>query len=114
MKSSTGFERWDVVAVPFPSEEGEARPRPSLVVSQGAFNRANGFTILAMITRPVEDSWPSDLPIEHWAAAGLPAEALVRCKLFTLPNEMLRRLGRLARSDRERCAGLFRRVFVSG
>jgi len=112
--SSTGCERWDLVAAPFPSTTLETRRRPCLVVSQGAFNRTSGHTILAMITRPVGPAWDSDLPIRDWAAAGLPAECVVRCKLFTLPNERLRRLGRLARADRDRCAVLFRRVFVSG
>ena len=112
--SSTGFERWDVVGVPFPSATLENRRRPALVVSQGAFNRTSGNTILAMITRPVGPAWDSDLPIRDWAIAGLPTECIVRCRLFTLPNDRLRRLGRLARADRDRCAVLFRRVFVSG
>jgi mRNA interferase MazF len=54
-----------------------------------------------MITRPLETAWPSDLPILDLTTAGLPVPSVVRWKLFTLPNSILRRsIGVLGPADR--------------
>jgi mRNA interferase MazF len=58
-----------------------------------------------MITRPVQTPWPSDLPIKDLVSAGLPVPSVLRWKLFTLPNDLLRRAaGVLGLDDRDAAA----------
>jgi mRNA interferase MazF len=93
--------QFDVVVVPFPfSDRTGAKARPALVLSSENFNAADGHTILAMITRAVAMSWTSDVPIKDLATAGLNAPSVVRFKLFTLDNDLIRRrIGTLAAAD---------------
>jgi mRNA interferase MazF len=97
------FDRWDVVTALFPFTDTENRkPRPVLVLSGEAFNRAHGHVIGAMITTGARSSWPSDHAIADLAPTGLHHPSLVRWKLFTLPFQVIaRRIGTLAGSDRE-------------
>ncbi|MSO77612.1 MAG: type II toxin-antitoxin system PemK/MazF family toxin [Alphaproteobacteria bacterium] len=94
-------DRFDVVLVPFPfSDRSAAKPRPALVLSAEKFNATDGHTILAMITRAVAISWQSDVSITDLATAGLNAPSVVRFKLFTLNNDLVRRrIGMLAAAD---------------
>ncbi len=97
------FERFDVVRVPFPFTDRQAeKNRPALVISDGAaFNRPAGQSVMAMITSAGHAPWPLDVPLGDLAAAGLPAASMVRFKLFTLDDRLVRgRLGALAPKDR--------------
>jgi mRNA interferase MazF len=98
----TGFERWDVVTALFPFTGAPVRkPRPVLVLSNGAFNRAHGHLIGCMITTGAGSSWPSDHPISDLPSTGLSHASVVRWKVFTLPAHLLgRRIGTLAAADR--------------
>lgn len=99
-------DRFDIVVVPFPFDEMPVnKRRPAVVLSGRHFNVANGQTIFAMITTAKATSWPSDVAIETLDEAGLQQPCVIRLRLRTLPNaSILRRLGRLASADRERCA----------
>jgi mRNA interferase MazF len=94
----------DVVVVPFPFVEINAdKRRPSLVLSRDTFTREHGHSICAMITTARRTHWASDVAIDGLTEAGLPRACVVRWKLFTLPNDLIdRRIGTLARSDRDR------------
>ena len=97
-----GFERFDVVVVPFPfTDSAASKRRPALVISNAeAFNLPAGHSVLAMITSAGNAAWPLDVAISDGNAAGLAAASLVRMKLFTLDNRfILRRLGQLAAAD---------------
>jgi len=95
-------EAGDVAVVPFPfSERPGTKRRPALVLSHRTFNEA-GHTIFAMITTKTRSPWPGDVVIEHLQAAGLLHPCIVRLKLFTLDNRLIRRqAGRLAEKDRK-------------
>ncbi|MEO5338630.1 MAG: type II toxin-antitoxin system PemK/MazF family toxin [Magnetospirillum sp. WYHS-4] len=105
MTFSTVFDRWAVVVAPFPFVDApKAKPRPCLVLSRAEANRATGHSVCAMVTRPLVTCWPNDTELAGWERAGLVAPCRVRWKLFTLPNEVLRRkLGDLSPGDREAC-----------
>jgi mRNA interferase MazF len=108
-----GFERFDVVRVPFPFTDRQATiKRPALVVSDRvAFNQPAGQSVLAMITSAAHAPWPLDVPIGDLDAAGLPAPSIVRVKLFTLDHRLVRGvLGRLAEKDRARVQKAMRRL----
>ncbi|HKU94133.1 MAG TPA: type II toxin-antitoxin system PemK/MazF family toxin [Vineibacter sp.] len=95
------YDRFDVVAVPFPL--GAATPtgrRPALVLTTRMLNMAQGHTVFAMITSAETAGWATDIPIGDLEAAGLPAPSVVRLKLFTVDNAMpLGRLGTLVKKD---------------
>ncbi len=100
-----GYERFDVVVVPFPfTDSATARRRPALVMSnEAAFNAPSGHSIMAMITSAGNASWPLDIAISDGNTAGLTAASVVRMKLFTLDNRfILRKLGQLAAADRKK------------
>jgi mRNA interferase MazF len=98
------FERLDVLVVPFPFAERPAvKRRPALLLSTAPFVEADGHGVFAMITSARHTSWPSDLLIEGWRAAGLPRPSRLRLKLFTLGTaQVLGRLGALDDDDRAR------------
>ena len=93
-------EPFDVVVVPFPFTDREARRRrPALVVSSSAFNAAHDQSILTMITSTGEE-WPSDVAIRDWREAGLGGPCRVRLKHFTLDDTLVvRKAGALSERD---------------
>jgi mRNA interferase MazF len=95
-------DRHDVVVVPFPFHEIDVKKRrPALVISSLHFNETNGWTVVAMITTAKKTSWPSDFGISDLEATGLSVPSIVRCRLQTLPNDILiRKIGRLGAIDR--------------
>ncbi|MDP2054401.1 MAG: type II toxin-antitoxin system PemK/MazF family toxin [Acidobacteriota bacterium] len=96
------FEPLDVVRVPFPfTDRQTSKNRPALVVSaSAAFNQPSGHSVMAMITSATHAPWPLDCPIGDLDAAGLPAASVIRWKLFTLDNQLIRGvLGRLSHAD---------------
>ena len=106
-------EMWDVVIVPFPFTDSPAsKRRPALVLSSREFNHSAGHSIMAQITTVKRSTWPGDFRIQH-TEAGLPAECIVRMKLFTLDNRLIqKRAGQLGAADQEQVrAGL--RQFMS-
>jgi mRNA-degrading endonuclease toxin of MazEF toxin-antitoxin module len=106
-------ERFEVVVVPFPFvDAARTKPRPALVLSSGAFNRANRHTVLAMITRATHTQWPSDRAIASLPPTGLRDPSVVRFKVFSLDNRILqRRIGQLADDDARACATALKTVF---
>lgn len=107
------FERFDVVVVSFPFVDApKSKPRPALVLSISAFNRANRHTVLAMITRATHTRWPSDHVIVDLGSAGLRHASVVRWKLFTLDNRIMqRRIGTLGQNDRDSCVACVAAAF---
>jgi mRNA interferase MazF len=102
------FERSDDVVVPFPLVDSPTtKPRPALLLTTMAFNRANGHTVLAMITRASHPPWPSDHPIAELGPTGLRHPSVVRWEIFTLDGRIIeRRFGTLGGQDQEGCAAL--------
>jgi mRNA interferase MazF len=107
------FDRFELIVVPFPFVDSpRTRPRPALVLSNRHFNRANGHTVLAMVTRATHTRWPSDHAIEDLAPTGLRDPSVVRFKVFTLDNRILQRgIGRLGNADARACSTTLRATF---
>lgn len=97
------YEMFDVVAVPFPfTDSARSKRRPAVVLSDQAFNRAAGHSVMAMITSAKNAPWPLDVKITDLQGAGLPAPSVVRMKLFTLDHRFVAaRIGSLSNKDRE-------------
>ncbi len=94
---------FDVVVVPFPfTDRSSVKRRPALVLSSSKFNQEVEHSVLAMITSSGHSSWPGDCPIEDLDAAGLPAECVIRLKLFTLDHRLvIRKAGVLCTADQK-------------
>jgi len=68
---------------------------------------------MAMITSAKNAPWPLDINIQDLAAAGLPAQSLVRMKLFTLDHRLIERiLGCLSERDRRLVVQSLRRLLA--
>lgn len=97
------YEQYDVVVVPFPFTDKDAKKRrPALILSNTfLFNSVINHSVMAMITTASRSSWPLDIPIEELAATGLKSPSIIRMKLFTLDHALvLRRVGKLMPLDR--------------
>lgn len=95
---------FDVVVVPFPfTDRNATKRRPALVLSSTAFNQKAEHSLMAMITSAGQSSWPGDHLIKDLNAAGLPAECVIRLKLFTLDHRLvIRKPGTLGAVDQKK------------
>src|SRR6266568_1507656 len=96
-------KQWDVVVVPFPfSNQPGTKRRPAMVLSDRSFN-IRGHTVLAMVTTSGHRSWPGDVALSDYKAAGLRMRCIVRLKLFTLDNRLLlKRIGSIPVNDQKK------------
>jgi mRNA interferase MazF len=110
-----GFEPFDVVAVPFPYVEREARKRrPAVVVSDSALAGRHGLLWVVMVTSAANAPWPDDVKIEDLALAGLPEPSVVRAaKIATVEAGRCERLGRLADEAAAAVVAVLRRVLAA-
>lgn len=101
--SSTIYDQFEVVVVPFPFTDRRAtKRRPALIISNtNAFNTSIGHRVMAMITTTTHTPWPLDVPIQDLATAGLRVPSIIRMKLFTLDQGLiLKRIGQFSLRDR--------------
>lgn len=91
------FERWDIVAVPFPYVERlEVKHRPALVVSGQRWQEMHGVLWVMMITSAANPGWPDDVAIDDSPAAGLPRPSVIRpAKVATVEATRCQRRGRI-------------------
>lgn len=97
------YKTFDVVVVPFPFVDSlKSKNRPALVISsEQHFNHSTGHTVLAMITSALHNPWPLDLNISNLKSCGLQKPSIVRLKLFTLDNRLIKeRIGKLSQKDK--------------
>jgi len=97
----TTYKPFDVVEVPFPFVDSpNSKIRKALVISHESFNKENGATILAMITSATHSEWKNDVSVNDLQAAGLKKACVVRFKLFTIQNDLIKgKVGALATVD---------------
>jgi mRNA interferase MazF len=99
------YKRHDIVIVPFPFTDRDAqKKRPALVLSDDVlFNAPVGHCVLAMITSAKQSTWAFDTAITDLVSAGLPAQSIIRLKLFTLDNRLiLNKTGELGEKDKSK------------
>lgn len=102
MTTSRRYQRGDIVLVPFPfTDLSGGKPRPALVMSDDAYNRASRDLILMQITGNVQGpARVGDHRINEWGQAGLLAPSVARAKLVTLESTTVRRqLGQMPARD---------------
>jgi len=102
-KISKIYKTFDIVVVPFPfTDTVQTKNRPAVIISSyKKFNNPTGHTILAMITSAEHNKWPLDTFITNFKTCGLLKPSLIRLKLFTLDNRLIKKkIGELASQDK--------------
>jgi len=96
------YKTYDIVVVPFPfTDVLNSKNRPAIILSSQFFNNA-GYCILAMITSAHHNAWPLDIKIQDLKACGLEKASLIRFKLFTLDNRLIKaKIGILSKKDQK-------------
>jgi mRNA interferase MazF len=95
------FSRGDVVRVPFPYTDVDAkRHRPALVVSSGGVGDRRALLWVVMITSAANRGWPGDVPlVDECRNVGLPVPSIVRTsKIATIEARHAKHLGKLSRA----------------
>ena len=105
---------FDIVVVPFPfTDRNASKRRPALVLSSSIFNQKAEHSVLAMITSAGQSGWPGDHLIKNLDAAGLPAECVIRLRLFTLDHRMvIRKAGALGAADQKKLRLAWKRMLA--
>ncbi len=114
-KITSTYKTFDIVVVPFPFVDSmKTKNRPALVISAGKyFNAVSGHTVLAMITSAKHSSWKSDSSIKDLASCGLLKPSLIRYKLFTIDNRLIKdKIGKLSVKDQRTVQEKFFSVFA--
>ena len=95
------YRRGDVIAVPYDySDLTGGKVRPAVIVSSDAYNLARLNVVAAGISSQVVKAGPYDHVLADWAAAGLRYPSLVRGRLLTIEQNLIRRtVGRLSQAD---------------
>src|SRR5262245_1278836 len=108
------FEQGDVVRVPFPYTDRDARQhRPALVVSRGGVGQGRSLLWVVMITSAANRGWPGDISLmdEH-RRVGLPVPSIVRStKIATIAATHAERIGKLSRAKWNEVANVLKRNF---
>ncbi len=95
------YHRGSIIAVPYDySDLTGSKVRPALIVSSDAYNRTRPDVVAAGISSQIAKSGPYDHTLINWSAAGLRYPSLVRGRLLTLEQSLIRRIiGRVSASD---------------
>ncbi|MBI3360262.1 MAG: type II toxin-antitoxin system PemK/MazF family toxin [Chloroflexi bacterium] len=95
------YRRGDVIAVPYDySDLSSGKVRPALVVSSDAYNLARPDVVAAGISSQVAKAGPYDHVLTNWQVAVLRYPSLVRGRLLTIEQSLIRRtVGRLTPAD---------------
>jgi mRNA interferase MazF len=106
------YDRWDVVAVDFPFQEGgDIKRRPALVVSSERLRHEHGLYWIAMITTAKSGRKSDDVPVTNVDRSGLPEDCVIRLSriLAVREVEITRRLGDVPPKDRAAVSALLKR-----
>ena len=105
MKPLQTYKTFDIVTIPFPfCTDARTKIRPALVLSsQDFFNNVIEHSVMAMITSSRNPEWPHDIHITALANCGLNQPSVIRFKLFTIDNRLIRnQIGQLSKVDQKR------------
>jgi len=96
------YKQFVVIVVPFPfADTSSTKRRPAVVISANEFNKNSKHVVCAMITSAKHSSWESDVSMTDLDNTGLHNESVIRCKFFTLDQELIiRTIGNLGKKDK--------------
>ena len=102
MKSTTTYEKWDVVLVPFPfTDLKSTQKRPALIISPNEYNQKLDVVIVFITSKLDLEYRLGDYLIQEWQKANLPKPSMIRMKFATVDKSIIvKKLGRLSEKDR--------------
>lgn len=105
----TGFDRGDVVLVPFPfTDQSGSKRRPAVVLSTSTYNRRRADLIVAPITGNITTGQPDDTNVQDWSSAGLLKPSVVKGILGTVEHTLvIRVMGKFSNMDLQRVEKTF-------
>jgi mRNA interferase MazF len=98
------FKPFDIVITPFPfaDEIDKFKYRPALTISSEEYSQSTNCTIFLMITSAKNSDFPNDYKIQNYSNTSLQGECIVRFKIFTLDNSILKnKIGELNEVDKK-------------
>ena len=98
------YKPFDIVITPFPfaDEMGKFKYRPALAISSEEYSKSTNCTIFLMITSAKNSDFPNDYKIQHYSNTNLQGDCIVRFKIFTLDNSILKnKIGELNEIDQK-------------
>ncbi len=101
MKSTTIYNKWDIILVPFPfTDLKTTKKRPALVISPNLYNKGPDI-IIAFITSQLDGNKRlGDYLIKEWGDAKLPKPSMIRMKFATIDQSIVvKKLGKLTAPD---------------
>ncbi len=103
MRHSINYDPFTVVVVPFPfTDSAKAKKRPAIVVSTNDYQIKTSHITLLMVTSARHAKWFGDYSIQDLKSAGLPAQSIVRQKIFTIDMRfIIKTIGMLSHEDRQ-------------
>ncbi len=104
VRSKIDAEFGDVVLVPFPfTDQTTVKQRPAVVVSSTAYHHERHDLIILAVTSQIRaGDKVGEADVVQWEAAGLLKPSVLKPLLATVERGLVRRkLGRLAREDRQ-------------
>lgn len=95
------YRRGDVIAVPYEySDLRGGKVRPAVIVSSDAYNLERPDVVAAGISSQIAKAGPYDHILADWDSAGLRYPSLVRGRLLTIEQSLIRRIvGHLSATD---------------
>ncbi|MCE7979946.1 MAG: type II toxin-antitoxin system PemK/MazF family toxin [Caldilinea sp. CFX5] len=95
------YRRGDVIAVPYEySDLSGGKVRPAVIISSDAYNLAQPDIVVAGVSTQIHKASAYDYLLKDWAAARLRYPSLVRGRLLTLEQSLVRQVvGRLTAVD---------------
>ena len=98
----TGYEKGDVILVPFPfSNQSAVKKRPAIVISSNAYNKISSDVVIMAITSQTEKTIGiGECLIKDWQNAGLLKSSAIKPAISTIEQPLvLKKLGSLSRGD---------------
>ena len=105
MRSTTTYNRGDVVFVPFrfTARDTKSKQRPAVVISSDAYHDSRNDVMIAGITSNLaREGFVGQVTLSDWQASGLSTPSAVSGIIMTVRDSVIaRRVGALTGADRE-------------
>jgi mRNA interferase MazF len=98
------YKPFDIIITPFPfvDELGKFKYRPALAISSEEYSKSTNCTVFLMITSAKNSDFANDYKIQDYSNTNLQGDCIVRFKIFTLDNSILKnKIGELNEVDRK-------------
>jgi mRNA interferase MazF len=101
MKSTTLYNKWDIILVPFPfTDLSTFKRRPSLIISPEEYNQSDDLIITFITSNIPFEKRIGDYTILNWKESGLPKPSLIRMKFSTINKSIVvKKIGILSETD---------------